>query len=301
MFFDDDTLTVSEQWARLKMQSPYTDVTSLEPSWLPRSDPNETENDIICKTIGDETHGGSLYPDFATEIETENGNHQELVATSWYAQSNCGFTEFNTDGNVKSFVGKVPSKRRRTVKGDEDRSDYSKNTLKYVQRSLTSKKEARDNILHDEIRNLEQTLRSKDPNLGEIHISGCKDLYRQISQCLEHNRCKKNKKKVAAAATYYTLKRYFNPSISEIEHIFDMDHKAVTDAMKRMRTLAFQHPLEFGWLFEKERGQTNLYRYISQHNLPWSVVPTCFAYAKEHDLNMKDDSVVTNLIKRFKT
>lgn len=292
LFIDNDSLTVTQQWEQLKMQSPPLNIMGIEPTWLPRSDVKEKHS--INSSMWQKDH-----LDIIPYEDGERNENDNLVATSWYAKTNCGYTSEWNSHELKSYVGNITISHKRSKRKIDTSDEIPLPSLKTTQRALTSKAEARDNILNEEIKMLEQTLRSKDPKLGEVHITGCKDLYRQISRCLEHNKCKKNKKKVAAASTYYTLKRFFNPSVAEIEHIFDMDHKAVTDAMKRMRTLAFHHPLEFGWLFEEERGQTNLYRYISQHNMPWDVVPKCFAYAKEHGLNIKDDSVVMNLIKRF--
>lgn len=222
--------------------------------------------------------------------EPQTEDDQPLVASEWYIISNTGCGD-----SLGTDTSRAKMKTKRFA---SSRSLPSPNEGK-KHRNLSTKQEVKENALREELRILEQTLRSRATKLGDMHINGCISLYRQISRCMEVAKCKKNKKKVSAAATYYTLKRYFNPTIVEIEQIFDMDHKSVTDALKRMRTLAFRNPSEFGWLFQQERGETNLFRSVSEHGLPWSTTQKCIAFAKDKELDLRDDSVVNNLIKRF--
>lgn len=272
---------IENAWRMLELAQSTTKLSSeldSHPTWLaPRASASNPE--YICKLPCEET----------TAME-----ESPLVATDWYLYSNCGVVGNKNDHNEEYPTPSLTTSIQPRPGGKQ------KSTQKYTyQRHLKSTLDARETALQTELVSLETQLRAKDPLLADVHINACKDLYRQISHSLEAEKVKKNKRKVAAAATYYTLKRFFNPSPKEIERIFDMDHKSLTDALKRVKDLAFRNPTELGWLFEQERGETNLYRYASRENLPWGVVQKCRRYAKQKDLDIREDSVVTSLLRKF--
>lgn len=226
--------------------------------------------------------------------DSHNDKNQPFTASDWYIQTNCGpissLHSRSSSQPTLSFLSspKQPPSFRRGSRRQPTlpaaisiaKNSFEPKTMKRLQLRLRGSADAKENLLNEEINSLHNLLRQKDPTLADVHINDCTTLYRQISLCLEHQKCKKNKRKVAAAATYYTLKRHFNPSPKEIERIFDMDHKAVTDALKRVKHLAFRNPIEFGWLFAQERGETVLSvssLFFVFNRLSIEFVSVCFA------------------------
>ncbi len=248
------------------------------PQWLPLSSQQQRQDDT--STSYQIIKQPSFYVEDDLPISFPSNYEQTLKwdeqrnmfdASEWYVHSNCGLPTTTTSHSSLQpslLSSSLSNKRRRhqrhslpditavTAASTTSRSAIEPKSLKRIQLRLRGSVDAKENLLNEEINSLQTLLRQKDPTLADVHITDCTTLYRQISLCLEHHKCKKNKRKVAAAATYYTLKRHFNPNPKEIERIFDLDHKAVTDALKRVKHLAFRNPVEFGWLFAQERGET---------------------------------------------
>lgn len=209
-----------------------------------------------------------------------------LNSTSYYKHMNCG----------PDALG-----------GTRINNQFSKKTSRLVkthiqcEQSYDTKRVAlKTQLMNDDLNRLEQILRTRGPNLGDIHITECKRVYRLLAQCMEKLRMKRNKSKVEIAATYYALKQFWNPTPSEMEAIFGASHPLFLTSIKQARHIAHNCTSELGWIFDVERGQSNIFRYGYKMGLNYQTIRKLQKVAEEKNLNLQDEGAVLNLLKKVK-
>ena len=212
-------------------------------------------------------------------------NDEPLTCTSYYQAMNCGPSGTNLDTRVafpfssRSSLLIETSKKNRSICAD------------------LRKSQLKSQLMTEDLNRMEQILRSQQI-LADIHISECRRIYKIIATCMEQLKMKRNKKKVEIASTYYALKQYFNPTPPEIEKWFNITHTLFLASIKQVRQIAHNCPDELGWIFEVERGQTNIFRYASKLNVDWKTLRGLQEFARERNWNLLDESVVVQLLKR---
>lgn len=217
--------------------------------------------------------------------DANNGAQPEWTCTSFYKTMNCGSDEMGTKiGNPYS------SKTPRMVR-TQSKCDRAADTKRSIVKSQ---------MMREDLNRLEQLLRTKSPSLGDVHITECRRVYSVIAQCMEKLKMKRNKTKVEIASTYYALKQFFNPTPKEIEDVFSTTHSVFLASIKQIRHIAHNCPDELGWIFEAERGQTNMFRYASKMGLDFPTIRKLQSFAEEKNLNLRDESTVMHLLKRMK-
>lgn len=246
---------------------------------------SEITDDAIWESFEKE-RGVVSSPIVMTTHRSSNTNEiDQLTCTSYYQTMNCGPSGSNLDTKVAFPFSSRSSHLIETAK---------KNRLVCAE---TRKAQLKSQLMTEDLNRMEQILRSQQ-NLADIHISECRRIYKIIATCMEQLKMKRNKKKVEIASTYYALKQYFNPTPPEIEKWFDVSHPLFLASIKQVRQIAHNCPDELGWIFEVERGQTNIFRYASKLGISWKTLRSLQDFAKERNLNLQDESVVVQLLKR---
>lgn len=241
-----------------------------------------TETDLTC-LMDNADAGSDDEGDHCSDQTKVNAEQPVLTCTEYYKSMNCG--------NADSLGSRIPflQKTRSLVKAHR---------LANVVPADVRKTQAKAQLLQEDLQRLEQVLRTRD--LADCHIAECRRVYQIIAACMERLQMKRNKKKVEIASTYYALKKFFNPTPAEIEKMFDVSHHLFLTATKQVKNLAYNCSDELKWVFDVERGKTNIFRYASKLDLDYKKIKEIQACAKEKNLNLQDESTVQQLLKRFK-
>lgn len=225
-------------------------------------------------------------PETPNFVDSEVPPDINLTSTSYYKTMNCGNDSLNGTKIGIPFSNKT-SKLSRSLAKCEHAADTKRSSIK-------------SQMMNEDLNRLEQIIRGKNANIGDVHVKECRRVYLLIAECMEKLKMKRNKAKVEIAASYYALKQFFNPTPSEIESMFSSSHTLFLTAIKQARHIAHNCPDELGWFFDVERGQTNIYRYATDMGLNYQKVRQVQKLAEQKGLNLQDESTVVNLLKRMK-
>lgn len=147
-------------------------------------------------------------------------------------------------------------------------------------------------------------LQNSPVSLGDGVITEAVSLYGHLCKIIDERKKKqniskkKNKQRLLIGCVYYTLKKFQNPSLGDIAAIVKCKKTQVALAVKQFRLLTRDVP-EIQWIFEVERGQTNLFRLVSEYGLDKNAIGHITKKAKDYDLDLTNPVVVKNMIEKY--